>query len=150
MQAAMKSHSSVAITGSAYRFPGDARSHESYWALLDSGRSVIRNTPVDRFDIEPFFNQDGGVPGTTYARGGGYVDGAFEFDHSFFRISRAEALSTDPHFQWIVNSAGCLNCAGRHSRTQALHPAQFADGASACLSAAAKSIMDAARCGPAI
>jgi hypothetical protein len=61
MQAAMKSHSSVAITGSAYRFPGDARSHESYWALLDSGRSVIRNTPVDRFDIEPFFNQDGAV-----------------------------------------------------------------------------------------
>ncbi|WP_133649265.1 type I polyketide synthase [Paraburkholderia flava] len=102
MQAATKSDSRIAITGCAYRFPGDATSHESYWALLDSGRSVIRDTPVDRFDIEPYFNEDGSVPGTTYARGGGYVNGAFEFDHSFFRISRAEAMSMDPQQRWML------------------------------------------------
>lgn len=102
MQAATKSDSRIAITGCAYRFPGDATSHESYWALLDSGRSVIRDTPVDRFDIEPYFNEDGSVPGTTYARGGGYVNGVFEFDHSFFRISRAEAMSMDPQQRWML------------------------------------------------
>jgi acyl transferase domain-containing protein/thioesterase domain-containing protein len=102
MQAATRSDSRVAITGSAYHFPGDAKSHASYWALLDSGRSVIRDTPSERFDIEPYYNADANVPGTTYARGGGYVDGVFDFDHSFFRISRSEALEMDPQQRWML------------------------------------------------
>ncbi|WP_017778169.1 type I polyketide synthase [Paraburkholderia kururiensis] len=102
MQEVKKSDSRVAITGSAYRFPGDAASHESYWALLNSGRSAIRDTPLDRFEIEPYFNEDANVPGTTYARGGGYVDGVFDFDHSFFKISRSEALEMDPQQRWML------------------------------------------------
>jgi acyl transferase domain-containing protein len=51
MQAAMQSDSRIAIMGSAYHLPGNAVSHESYWDLLNSGRSAIRDTPPDRFDI---------------------------------------------------------------------------------------------------
>ena len=93
MQAAMQSDSRIAIMGSAYHLPGNAVSHESYWDLLNSGRSAIRDTPPDRFDIEPFFNADGDVLGTTYARRAGYVEGVYDFDASFFRISPSR-LST--------------------------------------------------------
>jgi acyl transferase domain-containing protein/thioesterase domain-containing protein len=102
MQAAMQSDSRIAIMGSAYHLPGNAVSHESYWDLLNSGRSAIRDTPPDRFDIEPFFNADGDVLGTTYARRAGYVEGVYDFDASFFRISHAEALSMDPQQRWML------------------------------------------------
>ncbi|WP_175700329.1 type I polyketide synthase [Burkholderia ambifaria] len=94
--------SRIAITGTAYRFPGDAACHESYWALLESGRTAVRETPVARFDIQPFFSEDASVPGTTYVRNGGYVEGAFEFDAGFFRISESEALAMDPQQRWML------------------------------------------------
>ncbi|PEH82520.1 type I polyketide synthase [Burkholderia gladioli] len=102
MQGTKRPESRIAITGTAYRFPGDASDHESYWDLLESGRAATRETPKARFDIEPFFNEDASVPGTTYARHGGYVDGAFEFDPGFFRISESEALAMDPQQRWLL------------------------------------------------
>jgi acyl transferase domain-containing protein/thioesterase domain-containing protein len=102
MQAATQSDSRIAITGTAFHFPGEAVSLGSYWALLDSGRSAMRDTPEERFDITPFLNPNPDTPGTTYARRAGYVDGAFEFDAGFFRISRAEALSMDPQQRWML------------------------------------------------
>jgi acyl transferase domain-containing protein/thioesterase domain-containing protein len=102
MQTATQSDSRIAITGTAYHFPGNAVSHASYWDLLDSGRSAMRDTPPDRFDIDAFFNTDANVPGTTYARRAGYVDRPFDFDASFFRISRSEALSMDPQQRWML------------------------------------------------
>ncbi|WP_027214115.1 type I polyketide synthase [Burkholderia sp. WSM2232] len=102
MQAAKQSDWRIAITGTAFRFPGNADSPESYWDLLDSGRSAIRDTPPERFDIAPFYNSDPDAPGTTYSRQAGYVNGAFEFDADFFRISRAEALEMDPQQRWML------------------------------------------------
>lgn len=102
MQGTKRPESRIAITGSAYHFPGDATSHESYWALLKSGRTAIRETPLDHFDMRPYFNEDPNAPGTTYALGGGYVDGVFEFDAGFFRISESEALSMDPQQRWML------------------------------------------------
>lgn len=102
MQGIKQPESRIAITGTAYHFPGEATDHASYWALLESGRAATRETPRDRFDIQPFFDEDASVPGTTYARHGGYVDGAFEFDAGFFRISESEALSMDPQQRWML------------------------------------------------
>ncbi|WP_070106625.1 type I polyketide synthase [Burkholderia plantarii] len=94
--------SRIAIIGSAFRFPGEAGSHAAYWALLQAGRTALRDTPAERFDIEPYFDADPGASGTTYARRAGYVDGVFEFDPAFFGISRAEALAMDPQQRWML------------------------------------------------
>ncbi|WP_186250364.1 type I polyketide synthase [Burkholderia gladioli] len=94
--------SRIAIIGTAYRFPGEVRSSSSYWSLLQSGRSVLRDTPAERFDIDACFDPDHDTPGTTYARRAGYVDGVFEFDPAFFRISHAEALAMDPQQRWML------------------------------------------------
>ncbi|WP_310632147.1 beta-ketoacyl synthase N-terminal-like domain-containing protein [Paraburkholderia sp.] len=103
----------VAVIGMACRFPGGATCAASYWALLNSGRSAIRDTPRERFDIDAFYSSDPDEPGTTYSRVAGYVDDPFFFDHTFFRTSAAEAVEMDPQQRWMLELAwSALESAG--------------------------------------
>lgn len=95
----------VAIIGMSCRFPGGASCASSYWAFLNSGRSAIRETPRERFDIDAFYSADPYAPGTTYSRVAGYVDDPFFFDHKFFRTSAAEAVEMDPQQRWMLELA---------------------------------------------
>ncbi|WP_322070233.1 type I polyketide synthase [Paraburkholderia bannensis] len=95
----------VAIIGMSCRFPGGASCASSYWAFLNSGRSAIRETPRERFDIDAFYSPDPDEPGTTYSRVAGYVDDPFFFDHKFFRTSAAEAVEMDPQQRWMLELA---------------------------------------------
>ncbi|WP_321814132.1 MULTISPECIES: type I polyketide synthase [unclassified Paraburkholderia] len=95
----------VAIIGMACRFPGGASCAASYWDFLNSGRSAIRETPRERFDIDAFYSPDPDEPGTTYSRVAGYVDDPFFFDHTFFRTSAAEAVEMDPQQRWMLELA---------------------------------------------
>lgn len=92
----------IAITGMAFRFPGKAATAEQYWALLNSGRSAIDETPADRFDMAQYYSTDPDELGTTYSRRAGYVERPYDFDPAFFRISQAEALSMDPQQRWLL------------------------------------------------
>ncbi|MCA8197949.1 type I polyketide synthase [Burkholderia vietnamiensis] len=95
----------VAIIGMSCRFPGGASCASSYWALLNSGRTAIRETPRERFDIDAFYSPDPDEPGTTYSRVAGYVDDPFCFDRGLFRTSAAEALEMDPQQRWMLELA---------------------------------------------
>ncbi|MGU7811724.1 type I polyketide synthase [Burkholderia sp. AW49-1] len=87
------------------RFPGGASCASSYWTLLNSGRTAIRETPPERFDIDAFYSADPHEPGTTYSRVAGYVDDPFLFDRKLFRISAAEAIEMDPQQRWMLELA---------------------------------------------
>ncbi|HHL4080445.1 type I polyketide synthase [Burkholderia sola] len=95
----------VAIIGMSCRFPGGASCASSYWALLNSGRTAIRETPRERFDIDAFYSSDPHEPGTTYSRVAGYVDDPFCFDRTLFRTSAAEAMEMDPQQRWMLELA---------------------------------------------
>ncbi|CAM2171563.1 Beta-ketoacyl synthase [Burkholderia latens] len=95
----------VAVIGMSCRFPGGASCASSYWALLNSGKTAIRDTPRERFDIDAFYSPDPDQPGTTYSRVAGYVDDPFFFDRKFFRTSAAEALEMDPQQRWMLELA---------------------------------------------
>lgn len=95
----------VAIIGMACRFPGGASCASSYWTLLNSGRTAIRETPRERFDIDAFYSPDPTRPGTTYSRVAGYVDDPFCFDRKLFRVSAAEAMEMDPQQRWMLELA---------------------------------------------
>ncbi|UTV60603.1 type I polyketide synthase [Burkholderia arboris] len=95
----------VAIVGMSCRFPGGASCASSYWTLLNSGRTAIRETPRERFDIDAFYSPDPDQPGTTYSRVAGYVDDPFFFDRKFFRTSAAEAMEMDPQQRWMLELA---------------------------------------------
>src|SRR3954447_19224484 len=92
-QLASASWAPVAIVGMGCRFPGGVRDPEGLWELVASGADAMSGFPADRGWAA---GRDG------YARVGGFVDGAADFDAGFFGISPREALSMDPQQRLLL------------------------------------------------
>jgi acyl transferase domain-containing protein len=93
----------IAIVGIGCRFPGGVSNPAKLWSLLTRGDAAISEVPADRFDINTLY-APAPSPDRVTSRYGGFVDGVWEFDAEFFRISPHEATLLDPQQRLLLQT----------------------------------------------
>ena len=99
--AAALTNDPIAIIGMSCRFP-KAADPETFWQLMRNGEDAIKEVPVDRWDVDAFYEPDVGVRGKTNTRWGGFLDEVANFDPGFFGISPREASRMDPQQRLLL------------------------------------------------
>ncbi|MFS8365511.1 beta-ketoacyl synthase N-terminal-like domain-containing protein, partial [Streptomyces sp. CWNU-52H] len=92
----------LAVVGMACRYPGGVASADDLWRMVADGAHAAATWPADRgWAPTQRYGTGSGDP----APGGGFLDGAADFDADFFGISPREALTMDPQQRLLLETS---------------------------------------------
>lgn len=92
---AEKGDDAIAIIGMSCNFP-NAPDVAAFEALLEAGRSGMREIPSDRWDNKKYYDPNVDAPGKSYINKLGLIENIKCFDANFFGISPREAKLMEP------------------------------------------------------
>jgi acyl transferase domain-containing protein len=95
----------IAIVGVGLRLPGGVVDLDSLYTLLVQGRDAVAPIPLERWDVDEFYDPNPETPGKSYVREAGLLEHIDRFDASFFNITPREALSIDPQHRLLLEGA---------------------------------------------
>ncbi|MFT4975455.1 MAG: acyl transferase domain-containing protein, partial [Myxococcota bacterium] len=98
-------HAPIAIVGMGCRLPGGVSTPQALWTLLDAGEDAVAPIPVDRWDVDAWFDPDPGTPGRMSTRSGGFIDDIYGFDPILFGIAPREVPAIDPQQRLLLEVA---------------------------------------------
>lgn len=94
----------IAIIGLGCRFP-EAENPKAFWHLMRNGIDAITEIPVDRWQVDEFYDPHPATPGKMCTRWGGFLSQVDGFDPLFFNISPREAERMDPQQRLFLEVA---------------------------------------------
>lgn len=95
----------IAIIAMGCRYPGAASTPDALWQLIRNGQDAVTEIPLNRWDVESYFDPNPDTAGTTYSRWGGFLGDLARFDASFFGLSELEAENLDPQQRLLLETS---------------------------------------------
>ncbi|MCL2719604.1 MAG: SDR family NAD(P)-dependent oxidoreductase, partial [Lachnospiraceae bacterium] len=99
----------IAVIGIACRFP-HAKNQDEYFDNLLTGRNLIVDVPIERWDAKQYYSPEQDGKDTTVSKWGSFLQDIDLFDADYFGLSDIDALVMDPQQRLMLELSVELLC----------------------------------------